>query len=98
MKLEWGKKVCCPACASPFYSMQKTSLVCPKCANKFKITELTSKKSLNIAMDETAEADERIALSDFDLADDDADIDFVDEDENLSEDDVISDIKLVDEE
>ena len=98
MKLEWGKKIHCPACALPFYSMQKTSLTCPNCGNKFEISELNNKKASGIAMDEAAEADEKIALAGFEFMDEDADLDISDDADNLSDDEVMEDIKLVDEE
>ena len=98
MKLEWGKKIHCPACALPFYSMQKTSLICPNCGNKFEISELNSKKNSYVAMDEVAESDEKIALAGFEFIDEEADVDLGDGSDNLSDDEVIEDIKLVDEE
>lgn len=72
MKLEWGKKVCCPKCATPFYSMKKTSLICPNCGHKFEISELTNKKNTKIARDEMVEYDEKIAVTDFGQMDEDA--------------------------
>ena len=98
MKLEWGKKVYCPACALPFYSMQKTSLTCPNCGNKFEISDLVLKKGSNVAMDEVVDSDERIALSGFEFMDEEPDVSLVDETDDLSDDEVMEDIKLVDEE
>lgn len=97
MKIEWGKKVNCPACALPFYSMQKTSLVCPNCGNNFELSELFSKKGTSIAMDEVVESDEKIALSGFGFMEDD-DVDLAEENDDISDGEVIDDIKLVDEE
>ena len=65
MKLDWGKKVCCPKCSSRFYSMKKNSLVCPNCGYKFEVSELTSKKSVKVARDEVIEYDEEIAVTEF---------------------------------
>ncbi len=98
MKLEWGKKVYCPSCALPFYNMQKTSLECPNCGNKFDLSELNIKKGSHVAMDEVADMDDKIALSNFGFPDNDSDVDLVDEADDLSDKDVIDDIKLVDEE
>ncbi|MDR1391016.1 MAG: FYDLN acid domain-containing protein [Holosporales bacterium] len=97
MKLEWGKKIYCPACALPFYNMQKTSLVCPNCGNKFDILDLVSKKGDNVAMDEVIDLDEKIALSTFGF-EEEGDADFIDEGEKLSEkEEIIDDIQLFDE-
>ncbi len=98
MKLEWGKKVYCPSCALPFYSMQKTSLVCPNCGNKFDISELHTKKTSNVAMDEITDTDEKIALSGFEFMEEEADVDVGDDSNELTDDEVMEDIKLVDEE
>lgn len=43
MKIEWGKKISCPACALTFYDMGKSSLVCPYCQYSFEADSLTSK-------------------------------------------------------
>ena len=43
MKIEWGKKVCCPACSLAFYDMGKHSLVCPYCQYAFDADALLSK-------------------------------------------------------
>lgn len=97
MKLEWGKKVSCPACALPFYSMQKTSLVCPRCGNKFEISDLTSRKRTKIAMDEISEYDDNPILSGFDEdLPEDSEQSINEEAEDLAANDVIKDMKFVD--
>jgi hypothetical protein len=35
MKLEWGKKVSCPACALRLYDLRASSITCPYCGNVF---------------------------------------------------------------
>lgn len=44
MKLEWGRKVVCPACAMYFYDLMKSPAECPHCGNKFDALEIRSKK------------------------------------------------------
>lgn len=95
MKLEWGKKVNCPACALSFYSMQKTSLVCPHCGNKFDISELTSRKRTKIAMDETSDYDDNPVLSGFEDLSEETESS-IEEDDDISASDVIKDMKFVD--
>lgn len=95
MKLEWGKKVNCPACALPFYTMQKTELECPSCGHEFNISELNTKK-LNASPIEP-ESDEKIALSSFEFEDNSEDID-LSEESDLADKEVIEDIKLMDDE
>lgn len=97
MKLEWGKKVYCPSCSVPFYSMQKSALTCPNCDNKFNVSDLTNKKAPSVVMDEAEEADERIALSGFEFLEDES-TDLVDDSDELADEEVIEDIKMVDEE
>ena len=97
MKLEWGKKVNCLACAMPFYSMQKTTLVCPYCGHKFDISELNSKKLSVIPLDIDDEIDDKVALSGFGFEDSADDIDLTD-DSDLADKEVIEDIKLIDNE
>ncbi|MDR0630901.1 MAG: FYDLN acid domain-containing protein [Holosporales bacterium] len=46
MKLEWGKKIHCPACMLPFYSLQRTSLLCPNCGNSCGNSFLNSELNL----------------------------------------------------
>jgi len=96
MKLEWGKKVNCLACAMPFYSMQKTTLVCPNCGHKFDISELNTKKITSIPLD-IEDLDEKVALSSFGFSDNADDIDLSD-DSDLADKEVIEDIKLIDDE
>lgn len=99
MKIEWGKKICCPACALPFYSMQKTSLECPSCGNKFDISSLSSKKSSIASMDEVVENDEQIVLEKFDLEENfdvDTENDTSTDDDELLDDEDVSKVVLVD--
>ncbi|MBQ3945225.1 MAG: FYDLN acid domain-containing protein [Alphaproteobacteria bacterium] len=96
MKLEWGKKVSCPACALPFYSMQKASLVCPNCGNKFELSELTNRKRAKIAMDETPEYDKNPVFSGFDEIPEEIEQNMNEEDEDIAATEVIKDMKFVD--
>lgn len=96
MKLEWGKKVNCLACSMPFYSMQKTTLVCPNCGHKFDISELNTKKMTSIPLD-IEDLDEKVVLSSFGFSDNADDIDLSD-DSDLADKEVIEDIKLIDDE
>ena len=95
MKLDWGKKVCCPKCEAPFYSMKKTSLICPNCENKFELSELTSRKGARIARDEVIEYDEKIAISDFDRVEEEPTLELNDDNEVLSDEEaIVKEIKL----
>ncbi|MDR0744531.1 MAG: FYDLN acid domain-containing protein [Holosporales bacterium] len=57
MKIEWGKKICCPACALPFYDLWKTLLVCPYCGHTVNSSELLIKKTNAINIEEEANID-----------------------------------------
>ena len=70
MKLEYGKKIACPACALPFYDMQKSSLVCPNCNYSFDISEIKYKKVNNTAMDELDLDDKVVDIPGFEFNDD----------------------------
>lgn len=70
MKLEFGKKIACPACALPFYDMQKTSLVCPSCGYTFDASEMKYKKTNNAAMDEIDLDDKVVDIPGFEFNDD----------------------------
>lgn len=35
MKIEWGRKVTCPACVKHLYDMMKSVVTCPYCGYKF---------------------------------------------------------------
>ena len=99
MKLDWGKKVCCPKCGTPFYSMKKTSLVCPNCEHKFEISELTNRKGVRVARDEVVEYDEKIAISDFDRVEEEQTLELNDDNSNFSdEEEVVREIKLTNDE
>lgn len=97
MKLEWGKKVYCPACALPFYDMQKTSLICPSCGNKFEAADLRSKKHAHIAMDEIDLDDKITEIPGFEFVEDET-VDLSEDSDGISVPEEIEDIKLVDEE
>lgn len=97
MKLEWGKKIYCPACALPFYDMRKTSLTCPNCGNQFDASDLSSRKRLSIAMDEIIdEENDKVASTTFGFSDE-SDTEFNDDSDELSVKSELDDIKLVDE-
>ncbi|MDR2667211.1 MAG: FYDLN acid domain-containing protein [Holosporales bacterium] len=100
MKLEWGKKIYCPACGLPFYDMQKTSLSCPNCGHKFSSVDLTVKKNSAIAMDEVPDIDDKNPLSNFEFEEEEeVDVGFVDDADDLStKEEIMDEIKLVDEE
>ena len=95
MKAEWGKKVNCTACAMPFYSIKKTSLVCPYCGHKFEISEVSKKRYSKIAMDEICEDDEKISLSRFNEDEEAEEINTSNDDEATAK-DAIGNMKLVD--
>lgn len=44
MKLEWGKKVSCPACAMHMYDLMKSPITCPHCGNVFEASDYKSRK------------------------------------------------------
>ncbi len=81
MKLEWGKKVTCPACAMHFYDMMKSPAVCPHCGNTFDTMEIKSRRRL----DEKIEEDNMNADFEFDVSSDD-DIVMTDEADSLDDD------------
>ncbi|MDR1333384.1 MAG: FYDLN acid domain-containing protein [Holosporales bacterium] len=100
MKLEWGRKVCCPSCTIPFYDLQRTSLVCPNCGSAFESSDLWAKKGLKLLAADVEEdvIDEELAISDFGFSEEET------EDVELSEDSGeilvetgIDDIKRIDE-
>ncbi|MBQ8651160.1 MAG: FYDLN acid domain-containing protein [Alphaproteobacteria bacterium] len=97
MKLEWGKKIHCPACALPFYDMQKKSVLCPNCGHKFESSLTLSKHKQNTVMDEVIDdEDDKVAISSFDFIEE-TDDDISGESEDIAVKSEIEDIKLVDE-
>jgi hypothetical protein len=96
MKLGWGKKISCPACALPFYDLQRSSLSCPHCGNSFEAADLQSKKGIG-AMDEV-DIDEKMAeISGFDFQEEvDSGIDLVDEPGIITVGEDVEDVKIVD--
>jgi hypothetical protein len=102
MKLEWGKKICCPACALPFYGMQLTSVVCPNCGKTFDVSELFTKKSNRPVVVETDVIDIEdnvLVISDFGFEEGESENTVLSEDSNeLLVKTEIDDMKLVDEE
>jgi uncharacterized protein (TIGR02300 family) len=81
MKLEWGKKVCCPSCSSPFYDLRKTALLCPSCGHSFSASDLNSRRSRHITIDDVGTDDEKIDVLSgfgFDACDND-DVDIIDD-------------------
>ena len=69
MKLTYGKKIACPACALPFYDLQRTYLVCPNCGNSFDASEIKHKKASNIIMDEIDLDDKIVDIPGFEFND-----------------------------
>ncbi|MDR3031487.1 MAG: FYDLN acid domain-containing protein [Holosporales bacterium] len=68
MKIEWGKKVSCPACSLAFYDLWKTALVCPYCGNTFDVADLISKKAHAINLEPEDDIDDKaIGLSGFEF-------------------------------
>ncbi|MDR2458772.1 MAG: FYDLN acid domain-containing protein [Holosporales bacterium] len=101
MKLEWGKKICCPACSLPFYDMQRVSVVCPNCGKTFEVVELFTKKSTRPAVetDVIDIEDDELVISDFAFEEDESENTTLSEDSNeLLVKTEINDMKLVDEE
>ncbi|MDR0942095.1 MAG: FYDLN acid domain-containing protein [Holosporales bacterium] len=97
MKLEWGRKICCPACSTHFYDLQKMSLVCPSCGNTFERSDLFAKKNSQAIIDETIDVDDDKGIADFGFEEDTAEELSVNSDE-LSVKSEMEDIQLVDEE
>ena len=94
MKLEWGRKIACPACAIPFYDMRKTSLVCPSCGNKFESSDIRYKKANSVVMDEIDLDDKVVDIPGFEF---DTDVDAAalsDESTDLTDDSDVDGIKI----
>ncbi len=49
MKLEWGRKISCPACAMHLYDLMNVSVVCPYCGNTFETNDYKLKKKNTMA-------------------------------------------------
>lgn len=94
MKLEWGKKIACPACVLPFYDLRKTSLVCPNCGNSFEASEIKYKKISTVAMDEVDLDDKIAAIPGFEFSDEVDPAELTDNSSELGDDSDIDDIKL----
>jgi uncharacterized protein (TIGR02300 family) len=94
MKLEWGKKVCCPSCSSPFYDLRKTALLCPNCGNSFSISEVRTRRHRSIAIDDVGVDDEKIdVMSGFDGCESEDEADII---EDVCQVDVLGEIKKID--
>ena len=71
MKLEWGKKISCPKCATNFFDMMKKSLTCPNCNASFENTEVRHKNAIHPQSIDDIDLDDKIVdISGFDLLDD----------------------------
>jgi hypothetical protein len=94
MKLEWGKKVYCPACSLPFYDMRRSVLLCPNCGNSFSGSELYLKKSREVVIDDVSAEDDKISeIPNFGFDACAGDIDLVDDTTTVDE---LNEIKKID--
>ncbi|MDR1288843.1 MAG: FYDLN acid domain-containing protein [Holosporales bacterium] len=97
MKLEWGRKIGCPACALPFYDLRRSSVSCPHCGNSFEISDLHSKKGAVGAMDEVEIDEKMVEIAGFDFPDEpDSGIDLTDDPGIITVGEDIEDVKIVD--
>jgi uncharacterized protein (TIGR02300 family) len=95
MKLEWGKKICCPACSLPFFDLQRTDILCPYCGSAFASSDLQSKKIVAEVLDDIALDDKLTEITGFDFPDEsDSEIDLSDDAEILSVGDDIEDVDI----
>jgi uncharacterized protein (TIGR02300 family) len=71
MKLEWGRKISCPACALHLYDMMKNPIACPYCGNVFYDgNDAKSKRrttSTELEIDNTPDSDESVVLEGEDM-------------------------------
>jgi uncharacterized protein (TIGR02300 family) len=99
MKLEWGRKICCPACSLPFYDMQRSSVVCPSCGRAFEALELFTRGPNQQVVDRNAVDVDVLVTTDFRFEEDESENSALAEDPNeLLVKAEIDDMKLVDEE
>lgn len=85
MKLEWGKKVSCPACAMHLYDLMRNPIVCPYCGNIFEPDYKLKKKSSLV--DESAKVTQEFEFEEDNLTEDDSAV--------LEGDDLESDIDVI---
>jgi hypothetical protein len=79
VKLEWGTKRTCQSCASRFYDLQKSPIICPKCGSTYEIITTTRrgrKSAVKAAIIEEEIIDGDIEINDEDdtLLDDEDDM------------------------
>jgi len=103
VKLEWGVKRTCQNCASRFYDLQRSPIVCPKCASVYEIQTGTKRgrgKSIADPVKAAAFIEEDILDQELDLdgvVDESLDDDLIEDTSDLGEDlDEMSDVVEVD--
>jgi len=73
VKLEWGTKRTCQSCASRFYDLRHSPIVCPKCGASFEMQTQAKGRRSRAAPEvskEVAHLDEAILIDDIELAED----------------------------
>jgi len=85
-KLEWGRKRTCPSCNTKYYDLNKSPIICPSCGSEFNTDLLLrSRKGRGLSS--------KAIVVDNDLSEDISDIDDI---ENETDDEVVTDDPLVD--
>ncbi len=87
VKLEWGTKRTCQSCASRFYDLQKSPIICPKCGSTYEIITTTRRGRKTVA---------KVAVVEEEILDDDIELDSSDDTLLDDEDDLDSDLDEVD--
>lgn len=74
VKLEWGTKRTCQSCASRFYDLHRSPIVCPKCGSPFEIQTQTKSRRGRAAAESSkvtsASLDEVMLVDDIELGED----------------------------
>ena len=82
VKLEWGTKRTCQSCASRFYDLQKSPIICPKCGSTYEIVTTTRRGRKSAA--KAAVVEEEIIEDDIELGGDDDTL--LDDEDDMSDD------------
>ncbi|MBY0281025.1 MAG: TIGR02300 family protein [Alphaproteobacteria bacterium] len=74
VKLEWGTKRTCQSCASRFYDLHRSPIICPKCGSPFEIQTQTKARRGRAAAEASkttsVNLDEVMLVEDIELGED----------------------------